>query len=338
MPELVSVIVPVYNSERYLKECLKSICGQTYSELEILLLDDGSSDSSYKICREYAKSDSRVQAYTNRNRGVSATRNYGLALAKGDYILFVDADDTVEPAMVECMLADLKTHDADICICGFDYVFETDRRPVMQGTGMKGCWKNRDFFEHVLIELYDRNIINPPVNKLIRADILRTYGIRFCEDISINEDVLFSFQVLALCDKIAVVDAEYYRYLQHADGQSLWNRFHENWLESCELLSGTVLALLTEKGVPDVISRQMKMRLFYKYQAAITTMYQCLAYSSKQCYYKMKTCVERTRFQTVLDGWKKNGMKQKFQILCLKHKFVLLYHLICMAVIRRKIQ
>ena len=111
--------------------------------------------------------DSRVQAYTNRNKGVSATRNYGLALAKGDYILFVDADDTIEPAMIECMLADLKKQDADICICGFDYVFETDRKPVKQGTGMKGCWKNRDFFEHVLIELYDRNIINPPVNRCV---------------------------------------------------------------------------------------------------------------------------------------------------------------------------
>lgn len=114
---LISIIVPVYNAEQYLEKCLDSILAQTYSELEIILVDDGSTDTSGTICDAYAARDSRIIVHHQKNTGQAGARNYGLDIAKGEYIGFVDSDDWVAPEMYETMLACLLRHQADVVVC-----------------------------------------------------------------------------------------------------------------------------------------------------------------------------------------------------------------------------
>ena len=116
---MISVIVPVYNVEPYLSQCVESILCQTYSDLEILLVDDGSPDRCGQICDEYAKQDCRVKVFHTRNEGLSAARNLGLQNAKGEYIGFVDSDDWIEPEMYEVLLKGLEETESNVCVCGF---------------------------------------------------------------------------------------------------------------------------------------------------------------------------------------------------------------------------
>ncbi len=125
MPVLISVLVPIYNMEKFLPKCLDSLIEQTHSHLEIILVDDGSTDSSYHICQSYAKQDKRITVISQPNRGVSAARNTALAHATGDYISFIDPDDWINPNMYEVMLAQLLANDADGVACNVIYEYST---------------------------------------------------------------------------------------------------------------------------------------------------------------------------------------------------------------------
>ena len=119
MDTLISVIVPVYNVEKYLKRCVASIQKQTYSYLQIILVDDGSTDSSGQLCDQLAKCDARIKALHKENGGLSSARNYGLDYADGDVIAFVDSDDYIHPKMYEQMMQAMKESHSDMVICGF---------------------------------------------------------------------------------------------------------------------------------------------------------------------------------------------------------------------------
>ena len=130
---MISVIVPVYNVEPYLRKCLDSILGQTYRDLEVLVIDDGSTDGSGKICDEYKK-DERVRVFHTENRGLSATRNLGLDKATGEWIGFVDSDDWIEPDMYEVLFRKAEETGADVVECGslFEYPTKTTKHPAVQ--------------------------------------------------------------------------------------------------------------------------------------------------------------------------------------------------------------
>ena len=120
MNDLISIIVPVYKAEKYLRRCVDSILAQTYQNIEVLLIDDGSPDNSGEICDEYAEKDSRVRVFHKPNGGVSSARNLGLKEAKGDYIGFVDADDYIDKTMYEVLLCNLIKENSDISICSYN--------------------------------------------------------------------------------------------------------------------------------------------------------------------------------------------------------------------------
>ena len=118
---MISVIVPIYNAEQYLSTCVESICGQTYHDLEIILVNDGSTDRSLDICNDLAQKDRRIQVIHKQNSGPSESRNMGLDIAKGEYIAFVDSDDCMHPRMLEILLNALIDTGSDIAMCDFQY-------------------------------------------------------------------------------------------------------------------------------------------------------------------------------------------------------------------------
>lgn len=119
---MLSIIIPVYNKEKYLTETLNSVLAQTYTNSEVLLINDGSSDNSLRICKEFHGKCERIRIINQENSGASAARNQGIEAAKGKYVIMLDADDTIEPTMHEVMIAKAEEHCADIVVCGYNFV------------------------------------------------------------------------------------------------------------------------------------------------------------------------------------------------------------------------
>ena len=210
MKPKISIIVPVYNVEKYLSHCIDSILCQTYPNCEVILIDDGSTDSSGKICDEYITQNGNVRVLHKENEGVSAARNLGVSIATGDYIGFVDADDYIEPNMYTELYNSLQEKQADLVICCFDYVDE--QGDVLQGT--KTCVKDELCAPR---ELYGRLSLSndvfyvTPVNRLYKREILEK--VKFPR--TRHEDEFTAHHFFDACKSVEVCGEILYHYVQH---------------------------------------------------------------------------------------------------------------------------
>lgn len=195
----ISIIVPIYNTAKYLPTCLKSILSQTYQNLEIILVDDGSTDNSGQIADDYAKEDSRIKVIHQKNQGQSAARNSGLKKAKGEYISFVDSDDQIKPSFIDALL-DLYTNNAhtSIAVCGHQYhqvknnssknLYQSELQPRRSHESQK---------TYILKLLAKDGRMYSCNNKLFQSPIIKQYHILFNEKLNFSEDTNFVLDYLA---------------------------------------------------------------------------------------------------------------------------------------------
>lgn len=207
---MISIIVPVYDVEPYIRQCIDSILNQTYKDIEILLIDDGSPDNCGRICDEYAKQDSRIRVFHTENRGLSAARNLGLKEAKGEYIGFVDSDDWIEPDMYEVLLRSLQEEEADISICGY-WLEYTDKKSDWQPS--KAIYQNKE----ALKALLEWNIKSNVWNKLYCRDVLQ--NVTF-PDGRYFEDIYFTIHILVQSQKTVVNPVCEYHYRKRQESIS----------------------------------------------------------------------------------------------------------------------
>lgn len=200
---LVSILVPVYNVEAYLSQCIDSILAQTYKNLQVVLVNDGSTDGSLEVCQTYAEKDARVETHHKENSGVADTRNFLLDKVKGDYILFVDSDDWIELDMVENLLSISRKNNADIVNCGNVI---NDISCDKSTTGVK--FLNQQ--EAIVLFLEHRELRGALWNKLFKTSIL--HNVKFCCGISLGEDALFCWDILQHVKCVAMTKQEYYHY------------------------------------------------------------------------------------------------------------------------------
>ena len=207
----ISVIIPVYNAAPYLPGCLDSVLAQTYRELEILLIDDGSTDGSGAICDRYAAMDPRIRVLHQENGGVSRARNRGLELASGEFISFVECDAALEPDMYELLVRLLSEHDAQISHCGYKR-FDKQGAFVrdVNGTGKQMVQTGE---EAIVCMLRGEHFSNGLWNKLFRSGIVR--DLRFREDLKNNEDVLFNVHAFSRTQTAVFLDEGKYHYYDH---------------------------------------------------------------------------------------------------------------------------
>lgn len=207
----VSVIIPVYKVETYLRRCLDSIVNQTYKDLEIILIDDGSPDNCGKICDEYAAKDSRVTVIHKENEGLSEARNDGIRRATGEWLAFVDSDDWCELDYYQQLLAAMQDKTPDVIFAG-GYFMDYPATRRMIHTFNKPCSYN----DHEHIEDLQAGVIRYglPWDKLYRAAFLKESGFQFTCDIHVCEDFLFNFQVFAEVHNVLVSSAIGYHYRQ----------------------------------------------------------------------------------------------------------------------------
>jgi len=209
MEELVSVIVPVYNTKNYLEKCINSLVKQSYHNLEILLIDDGSSDGSGELCDELGKTDKRIRVFHQENGGLSCARNTGLANAAGSLLSFIDSDDYISPDMFRFMTDALSRTDSDIAICGFETIY-SDRTKY---TGIKGekCYSTKKALYELII---DTNISGIVCNKLYKKELFE--GICFPVG-RIFEDTLFNYKVFERAKRVVHVEYTGYHYIRRDD-------------------------------------------------------------------------------------------------------------------------
>lgn len=207
---LVSVIVPVYNAGAYLRPCLESLRDQTWTELEILLVDDGSTDDSLSICEAFQNADPRFKVIHQSNAGVSAARNRGLAAARGKYIQFADGDDQLPLDATEILVTPGEKQGADLVIGHFYRVVEG--RMAQQGHIKKECYLNRADYAEQMMKAPANYYYGVLWNKLYRRSIVEKRGLRFDEAVAWCEDFLFNLEYLRDCRLIAAVPKPVYYY------------------------------------------------------------------------------------------------------------------------------
>ena len=195
--ELISIIVPIYNTQNFLNKCVDSILNQTYRELEIILVDDGSTDESGKICDKYKLIDNRVKVIHKKNGGVSMARNYGLKMINGEYVIFIDSDDWLENNMIETLYNNMIKYKVDISICNFEIDCKDGKKIITH--------KEEDLITRDIRDKYENLFAKDGFggylwNKLIKTEVVK--NIFFNENIKIEEDVLFLIEVFQKCESI----------------------------------------------------------------------------------------------------------------------------------------
>lgn len=255
---LVSVILPIYNVEKYLDKCVESVVNQTYRNLEIILVDDGAKDNSPGICEKWAKQDNRIIVIHKKNAGLGMARNTGLDVAHGRYVAFVDSDDFVEENAVEKLIDGLG--DADTVFCGHNIYYnahQIDPQPIRYAGSV---FKGKAIQEKILVEMMGAEPSDPtdimlPVSVwhgLYSMDIIRQYHIRFpSEREFISEDMIFDIDYFAHSQKVVFIDACLYYYRKNNEGSltTIYNaeRFNKEvvlYKEICRKMSN----LLPEKA------------------------------------------------------------------------------------------
>jgi len=238
MPKL-SVIVPVYNTEKYLRECIDSILGQTFTDFELILVDDGSTDSSGAICDEYAEKDARIKVIHQENGGITVARKSGVRIARGEYVTFVDSDDWIEPEMYAAMLDCRQEAAPDIVICGL--LMESSKGVFPRKEVIKAGYYNKnrmrtDVYPIMLFEfVHCIPAINPSLcNKLFKKQLFGNIIEQVNDTITYGEDALCTYSSLLAADRIYIVDRNMYHYRNHPE--SACNTYSRSLLDKFSLL------------------------------------------------------------------------------------------------------
>lgn len=244
----VSVIVPVYNTEKYLKACVDSILSQTHKDLQVILIDDGSTDKSGEICDSYQEKDSRVIVKHTENMGVSHARNVGLNCATGDYIAFVDSDDTIKPDMYETLLR--IAHEYKVQIVSSDFVF--NGKPVKNSLDENTVYNENRIKTEVLPQFTCNNSIGvfEFKNKIFTNSLIQDNDIRFYEEFSYQEDLMFMINIYGNAKSLYYLPKAFYEYVPLPTG--LYSSYRENGGERFITARKKMLSLIEKYHIENI--------------------------------------------------------------------------------------
>ena len=222
----ISIIVPVYNTFDYLEDCIKSIVKQTYSNLEILIIDDGSTDGSLDLSRKFAKQDSRISVISKKNGGVSSARNLGIKKSSGHYITFVDSDDRISPDLIKLLYGIIKKNDCDIAICG---AYNVSENTEVIDDSIEDIDSKIDNETAISRILYQKGIDNAVFAKLYKKCLFDS--ILFNTKISYGEDLDVNYKLFKNAKYVAISSAKKYYYLKR-QGSAMNSQFSKKKMDS----------------------------------------------------------------------------------------------------------
>lgn len=330
MKDLISIIVPIYNVEKYLNKCIESIVNQTYENIEIILIDDGSNDNSGIICDEYAKKDNRIIVVHKENGGVSSARNKGLKIAKGEWISFVDADDWIEQTFCQTLLNKVTQEQADIALCGYNRI--TDNRIEKINANNQEVFLNSN--EYLVKSLNPQTGFGFCHMKLIKKEVLKS--ISFNERIEVGEDALFNIQLSTYIKKAVFLKQPLYNY--RINNQSVVKRYDENYankyLKSMKIIEEYIWQEYNEENEENIEIKQNYYN-FVAYHIVLIIVNYCYHPDNKMCNAQRKNMLKEViNNDLFIIGLKKSNynnisLTRKITLYTLKHKLYWLTAIIC---------
>lgn len=308
---LLSVVMPVYNAEKRLEIAVGSVLSQTWRELELILVDDGSKDASGLICDRIAASDPRVTVVHQSNAGVSVARNRGMEECRGDHIAFIDADDTIDSLTYEQAMRSLMEKPVDIYMFGmsFDY-YDKDRlvRQNIMSFNRELVIKSSEIGKY-FFELYDCNYLTPVWNKLYRTAVLKQNGIQFNEGMAILEDFKFCLDTLQHCSEVTVTAEVFYRFYHDLRVPSFSKRPAIDYMNNFRILDKTLRELADFAGLNDDLSAGRINAMILRYYVIAIEKYFSGNLSYKQKMSGMKSVIQDSSVRNAIADAKSEHYK-----------------------------
>ena len=312
-----SIIVPVYNAGSFLAKCIESIIGQTFKNIEIILINDGSVDDSLSVCHKFKEFDERIIVTDQKNAGPSIAKNVGIEISRGEYILFVDADDYIETDMVICMHKELKKTGSDLIICGYrvNEMFHdcaVVREVSFDANVYDGKIDRQDF-----AVLYKKPMINQNWNKVYCTNIIQSNKIRFKNNLSLGEDLLFNLEYMKHCRKITVINDSLYNFNRSNTG-SLTHVFREDFPIIQKALYNDVCDFVRsyydfDNGIYIPEAGDVYLQTMISYIATVTRSNDITSQKRRQI---IKTIVADEELHDISVNIKKDNIKKRF-LFCL---------------------
>ncbi|WP_346944440.1 glycosyltransferase [Clostridium sp.] len=238
----VSVIVPVYNGERYIDKCIDSILSQSYSSLEIIIINDGSNDKTDEIIKSYLEKDFRIKYITQNNRGVSYSRNQGIEISYGEYVTFVDSDDTVESEYINYLVKSVTENDSDIAVCGYIDISEYGVINLNDFYNGSSILQKDEFISRIF-----KGVGGTLWGKIFRNDIIKANNIKMNPDIYMCEDMLFVLEYVMKCRGFGTIEESLYNY-NRTNESSISSRINFNYFNNMIEVMNEIKSILIFNG------------------------------------------------------------------------------------------
>lgn len=319
---LISIIIPVYNAENRLQIAIDSILNQTYKNIELILVNDGSYDSSLQICTYNATKDNRVKLINQDNSGVSGARNRGLHEASGDYIMFVDSDDTIDLDAIMNISSYLKNMDIDILLFGMSFDFyNNDRLLRREDYKIKkeiqfSITDIKDYF----FELYYMNYLSSVGNKVYRAALIRENKISFNTSMAILEDFKFVLDVLQAVENGVAIKNVFYRYYNDLNNLSLNKSYNIDYMKNFKVLDDTLVKFCCLAKIEDEKAiEQVNSIIFRRYILGLEKEFQKQP-NLKMKYSKINNYIMTDRINFLANQKFESSKKIKILKYCIKRK------------------
>ena len=335
--DLVSVIVPVYNVAEFLEESINSLLSQTYSNIEVLLIDDGSVDASPEKCNGLASRDPRCRVIHKENKGVSDTRNAGLQEARGEYIMFFDSDDILEKDTVEICVSRIRGDGTDAVFFGMMFDSYHDGVCIKQ---VPHCVLNdevicKEMFDKKFQYLANNNYISSCCNKLLKKDILDKNNLKFNVDLANYEDYLFSLQLMEFLDSVSVISVPLYHYMRR-ERTGLSRRYVDRYDEKMEILISEVTAAFERLCFVDEKTNSHRSAMYIYWMTLVLMNYANEQGSVRKKISKIKDYISRSavkkRFHSERTSNKFAGILRFFAC----HNMAAAIYLLCMFKLKYK--
>lgn len=332
----VSVIVPVYNAEFHLHQCIDSILNQTYEHLEVILINDGSTDKSVEICDGYVNQDKRVQVLHIANQGVSNARNKGIEISTGDFITFVDADDWVDNNMISEMMKIIIKEDPDVLMCSF-YLTNGNKKQLIPFP-----WSDNEKFylseiRNVVIPSFifpiEKDVRKPKLNMgsvcrcLFKSEVIKKNRIGFDTKLRYQEDLVFILQVLRKCKEVVTINTPYYYYRQDAKRKISTTQNHiSNLYENLHLTKQYIYEILNEDNYDLDFTKQVISRrsVLIVYASICNTCAQNSPYGFLDRFIQSKQFIKKSNFKESfkLLGYNQFAPPMRVLLFFIKHNFI----------------
>lgn len=336
MPK-VTIVIPVYNMEKYLDKCMESVLSQTLGEIEIILVDDGSTDDSPSMCDRYAEKDVRIRVIHKENGGLTSAWKAGSGVAGGQYIGYVDSDDYIQKDMFERMYERARETDADIVCCGLRHLYEDD--PKRNWTEQMEFSMDSLLEEDMSAELFPtlindgsfmgRHLMPNRVTKLVKAELVKKNLDRCADEVSIGEDYQFSLCMFLDAKRVEMI-RDYFPYYYYMNGASMTMKHDPDYPKKIHVMRENLCRISDEKGVYD-----LKPQIWDDYLCLMVLHVKAIVFKQKDIPYakvraEMKKVLTSSEVEYAIAccGMNKLSFAEKLFISFMKHKWYALIYLV----------